>query len=116
LEPGFLALYAGTHTGAVVHVQDLMQAEVRRVTTQGLRAEEFERSRAQLIADHQQSLQLNGEIALECTLNELYSLGYNYSFALEKRLRALTPEDVRKAAAEVLVTNKCVTVVVKPDK
>ncbi|MDP2989260.1 MAG: insulinase family protein, partial [Kiritimatiellota bacterium] len=114
LEPGFLALYAGTHTGAVERVQGLMQAEVRRVTTQGLRAEEFERSRAQLIADHQQSLQLNGAIALACTLNELYGLGFGYSFALEQRLRALTPEDVRKAAAALLTPEKCVTVVLKP--
>ncbi|MCG2659767.1 MAG: insulinase family protein [Kiritimatiellae bacterium] len=114
LEPGFLALYAGTHTGAVDRVQGLMQAEVHRVTTQGLRAEEFERSRAQLIADHQQRLQLNGEIALECILNELYGLGYGYSFALAQRLQALTPEDVRRAAAALLVPDKCVTVVVQP--
>ncbi|MCX6992763.1 MAG: pitrilysin family protein [Kiritimatiellaeota bacterium] len=114
LEPGFLALYAGTHTGAVERVQGLMQAEVRRVTTQGLRTEEFERSRAQLIADHQQSLQLNGEIALECTLNELYGLGYDYGFALEQRLQALTPEDVRRAAAALLTPERCVNVVVRP--
>ncbi|MFH1969570.1 MAG: pitrilysin family protein [Verrucomicrobiota bacterium] len=114
LEPGFLALYAGTHTGAVERVQGLMQAEVRRVRSKGLRAEEFERSRAQLIADHQQSLQLNGEIALECALNELYSLGYGYSFTLEQRLRALTPEDVRKAAAALLTPERCVNVVVTP--
>jgi zinc protease len=114
LEPGFLAIYAGTHTGAVERVQELMQAEVRRVTTQGLRAGEFERARAQLIADHQQSLQLNGDTAFACTLNELYGLGYGYSFALEQRLQAVTPEDVRKAAAALLTTNKCVTVVVQP--
>ncbi|MFA5044080.1 MAG: pitrilysin family protein [Kiritimatiellia bacterium] len=114
LEPGFLALYAGTHTGAVERVQGLMQAEIRRVATEGLRVEEFERARAQLIAARQQSLQLNEEIALESALNELYGLGYGYGFALEQRLRAVTPEDVRKAAAELLVTNKCVTVVVTP--
>jgi predicted Zn-dependent peptidase len=96
-------------------VQGLMQAEVRRVTTQGLRAEEFERSRAQLIADHQQSLQLNEEIALECTLNELYGLGYGYSFALEQRLQALTPEDVRRAAAALLTPERMVTIVISQE-
>jgi len=93
-----------------------MQAEVRRVTTEGLRAEEFARAQAQLIADHQQSLQLTGDLALTCALDELYGLGYGYSFALEKRLQALTPEDVRKAAAALLTPEKCVTVVVRPDK
>jgi len=115
LEPGFLALYAGTHTGALDRVQGLMQEEVRRVTTQGLRAEEFERARAQLIADHQQRLQLNGEIAFECALNELYGLGYGHSFTLEKRLQALTPEDVRKAAATLLTPEKTARIIIMPE-
>ncbi|MDD5676846.1 MAG: pitrilysin family protein [Kiritimatiellae bacterium] len=115
LEPGFLALYAGTHTGALDRVQGLMQEEVRRVTTRGLRTEEFERARAQLIADHQQSLQLSGEIALECALDELYGLGYGYSFTLEQRLQALTPEDVRKAAASLLTPEKTVNIIVMPE-
>ncbi len=116
LEPGFLSLYAGTHTGAVERVQGLMQTEIQRMTTQGLRPEEFARARAQLIAAHQQSLQLPGDTALTCALDELYGLGYAYSFKLEQRLQSLTPDDVRKAAAEVLVTNKCVTVVVRPSE
>ena len=91
-----------------------MQAEVQRVRSKGLRAEEFQRARAQLIAAHQQSLQLNGTIALKCTLNELYGLGYGYSFSLAQRLQALTPEDVRRAAATLLIPGKCVTVVVRP--
>jgi len=92
-----------------------MQAEVRRVTTEGLRAEEFQRARAQLIADHQQNLQLNGETAFECALNELYGLGYDYSFGLSQRLQALTPEDVRRAAAELLTPEKMVSIVVTPE-
>jgi len=115
LEPGFLALYAGTHTGAVDRVQGLMQAEIQRVRSKGLRAEEFQRARAQLIAAHQQSLQLNGTIALECTLNELYGLGYGYSFSLAQRLQALTPEDVRRAAAALLTPEKTVKIVVTPE-
>ncbi|MFH1477812.1 MAG: pitrilysin family protein [Verrucomicrobiota bacterium] len=114
LEPGFLALYAGTRTDAVERVQGLMQAELQRVTTGDLGAEEFERARAQLVADHQQSLQVTGELALTCALNELYGLGHDYSFKLEQRLRSITREDVRKAAAELLTPEKCVNVVVMP--
>jgi zinc protease len=114
LEPGFFALYAGTRADAVERVQDLMRAEVQRVRSKGLRAGEFERARAQLIAEHQQSLQLTGDTALTCALDELYGLGCDYSFNLEQRLRAVTPEDVRKAATELLTPEKCVNVVVKP--
>ncbi|MBI2438723.1 MAG: insulinase family protein [Lentisphaerae bacterium] len=114
LAPGFFALFAGTERDTAERVLKLMQKEVERVTTKGLRAEEFERSRAQLIADHQQSLQMNGEIALECALNELYGLGFDYGFALAERLAKLTPEDVRQAAAALLTPKKCVNVVVKP--
>ncbi|MBI2439905.1 MAG: insulinase family protein [Lentisphaerae bacterium] len=114
LDPGFFALFAGTHTGAAERVLRLMQQEVKRLTTKGLRAEEFERARAQLIAEHQQRLQLNGETALECALNELYGLGYDYGFKLAERLAELKLEDVRQAAATLLVPEKCVTVVVRP--
>ncbi len=115
LEPGFVALYAGTHTGAVARVQGLMQAEIERVTTQGLRAEELERAQAQLIANHQQRLQLSGEIAFECALNELYGLGYGYGFTLEKRILGLTASSVRQAAATLLAPEKAVKVVVMPE-
>lgn len=114
LEPGFFALFAGTRAGKEKEVLELMQQEIQRVTSGGLSAEEFERARAQLIADHQQSLQLNGATALECALNELYGLGYGYSFALPERLAELTSEDVRKAAAGLLGPEKCVNVVVQP--
>lgn len=115
LEPGFIALYAGTHTSAVSQVQGLMQAEIQRVTTQGLRAEEFERARAQLIADYQQSLQMTGDLALTCALNELYGLGYEYFFTQEKRLQSLTAEDVRKAAASLLIPEKTAGIIVMPE-
>ena len=114
LDPGFFALYAGTHTGAVEQVLGLMRTEIQRITAQGLRGAEFARARSQLIAAHQQSLQLPDETALTCALDELYGLGYAHSLSLEQRLQALTPEDVRKAAAALLVTNQCVTVVVRP--
>ena len=39
-------------------------------------------------------LQLDGELARECALNELYGLGYDFSFHLEQRLRQITAEDL----------------------
>lgn len=114
LDPGFFALYAGTRDEAIPEVERLMAEQIARIRTEGLRAEEFERARAQLAAAASMSLQNNGELAMACALNELYGLGYRYALELEQRLLALTPDDVRAAAAALLVEDRLATAIVRP--
>lgn len=114
LDPGFFALYAGTRDEAIPEVEQLMSAELARIRKEGLRAEEFDRARAQLAAAASMSLQNNGELATACALNELYGLGYRYPLELEQRLQALTPEAVRAAASDLLLDEKSATSVVHP--
>ncbi len=114
LDPGFFALYAGTRDEAIPEVERLMAEQVARIRAEGLREEEFERARAQLAAAASMTLQNNGELATACALNELYGLGYRYPLELEERLRALTPEAVRDAAATLLLDNRRATAIVRP--
>ncbi|MCS6771771.1 MAG: insulinase family protein [Kiritimatiellae bacterium] len=114
LDPGFFALYAGTRDDAIAEVESLMREQVARIVREGLRPDEFERARAQLAAAASMSLQNNGELAMSCALNELYGLGYRYSLELEQRLLQLTPEDVRRLAAELLREDRCAVAVVRP--
>lgn len=114
LDPGFFALYAGTRDEAIPEVERLMAEQLARIRAEGLRTEEFERARAQLVASASMSLQNNGELATACALNELYGLGYRYALELEQRLRALTPDDVREAAAGLLTDDRRATAVVRP--
>ena len=80
----------------------------------GLRDEEFNRAREQILAAQDMSLQNNSDLAQSCALNELYGLGYRYQFEASERLRRLTPADVQRAAADLFHPDRRATSVVLP--
>ena len=116
LEPGVFALYAGTREEAVGEVEQLIDKELTRLSTDGLREEEWQRAREQLITDFEMSLQNNAGLAQTCALNELYRLGYAYGLNIEERLNALSREAVRDAAASLLKEDKRAVSLVLPAK
>ncbi len=102
IDPGLFAIYAGTTADKIDEVRTLVREQLNRIMKDGLRTDEFERARAQIIASHDMSLQNTGDIAQLCALNELYGLGHAYAFSLPDRVAALTPGDIRSIAAELL--------------
>ncbi len=116
LEPGAFALYAGTREEVAGEVEQLIEQELARLSTEGLREEEWLRAREQLITDFEMSLQNNADLAQTCALNELYRLGYAYGLNIEERLAALTREAVRDAAASLFKEEKRAVSVVLPAK
>ena len=102
LEPGVFVVYAGTREDAVVEVEDLMRAELARLAGGGLRQEELDRASTKIVADYEMGLQDNLSVSLTCSLDELYGLGYGYSFTTPQRFRSMTLADVQRAAASVL--------------
>ena len=83
--------------------------------TQGIRREEFDRARKQIVAGHEMRLQDNLSVAMDCVLNELYGLGYKYSFTTGERMAALTPADAQAAAASILLTNRMAVTILMPE-
>jgi len=116
IDTGMFMVYAGTREDALPEVQKLMAAEMQRVTRDGISPAEFERARNQILAGHDMALQDNSALALNCVLNELYGLGYDYDFEMPSRMQALTPAKVREAAAAIIVTNREAISIVLPDK
>ena len=53
---------------------------------------------------------------MDCTLCELYGLGFRHALETEKRIGLLEPAAIRQAAADILRPEKMVTVIVKPEK
>lgn len=101
IEPGLFALYAGTREETAQQVEKLIDAETARLARRGLRDDEFDRAKKQILAAQDMSLQDNGTLAQTCALNELYGLGYDYNFKLEERMQAVTPDRVRETAASI---------------
>ena len=62
------------------------------------------------------SLQDNMGVAMNCALNELYGLGYEYPFGTAARTEAVTADQIRSAAASVCVTNREAISIVLPEK
>jgi len=114
LDPGMFVIYAGTHLQAVPQVEELYRTEIQRLRTDGISDEEFERARNRIIADHEMSLQNKMDVAMTCCLDELYGLGYAYSFSTPERFMQVTRESIRQAAVDVLTTNNMVVSIVTP--
>lgn len=114
LDSGIFTLYAGTRRDALSEVERLMAEEIARVTTQGLQPEEIERGRNMVVAEQEMKLQNNGQLAMTCALDELFGQGCNYAFTIRQRLEAVTPAQIRDAAASILQTNKLAVSVVLP--
>ncbi|MEI6970087.1 MAG: pitrilysin family protein, partial [bacterium] len=116
VDPGMFAFYAGIKKDAVPEVERLFTEEIRRLSEAGIRAEEFERARKQIVADHEMSLQSSESVAMMCVLNELYGLGYDYAFSTKARMARLTSGDVQSAAASIFVTNRMAVTILLPDE
>ena len=112
--PGRFVLYAGLEASKAEEVERLARLELDRVVSKGLRQDEFERARKQIISAHEMSLQDSSSVALDCVLNELYGLGYAHSSGTRARLAVLTAEDVRKAAASLIRPDRRSLVLVLP--
>ncbi len=105
LEPGAFIIYAGTREDAIPEIEQLVTKEIERILTGGIREDEFERARKQIIADYEMSLQDNQYTAMACATGELIGLGYNHIFTTKERFENLTLKDINSAAASIMSTN-----------
>jgi len=114
LEPGMFVVYAGARKDTIDEVEKLSMKELERLSSSGLRQEELDRARKQIIAARDMSLQDNGSVAMECALNEIYGLGYDYMFTLEGRMNAITIGKIKDTAASIFATNRLAISIVLP--
>lgn len=97
-EPGFFTFYAGTSAEQIDEVETLIGEQIHRMIAEGLRDDEIERAKAQLIAAHDMEMQNTGELAQLCALNELYGLGYHHTFTLPERIQPIDAKAIIEAA------------------
>lgn len=113
---GAFVLYAGTRDEALAEVETLLRAEMARMREKGLDADELDRARNQMRSEYQMGLQDNMGLAFTCVMDELVGLGCNHVFSTESRLKAVTVDAIRKAAAARFVDARSVTSIVRPEK
>jgi zinc protease len=111
---GAFVMYAGTRDEALEEVERLIRLELGRIREKGLNQDEIDRARNQMVSEYQMGLQDNLSLAFTCAMDELVGLGCNYVFTTEARLKAVTGEAIRKAAAARLTDALSLTSVVRP--
>lgn len=114
-QPGMFVIYAGTRPDAVDDVKGLINAEVERITGDGIREDEVARAKKQILGSYQLGLQNVGHLAATCALDELYGLGHKHLFTTEERMSKITAADVRAAARSLFDPKRQAVSIVVPE-
>lgn len=114
LEPGYLALYAGTAPSGAPQVVEALREEAARMATEGLEEEELRRAKAKLIGHKKIARQDLGYYATHTALDELYGLGYERLDREDAAYEAVRSEEVLEAARRYLQLEKAVEVLLRP--
>ncbi len=106
VDPGFFAFYMGTSADKLEGAVADTLKEIEQVRRDGITRQEYERAKTWMIGTYEIGLQSNAAYAEKMMYNELYGVGYEETFRAPALIQAVTLEDVNRAAARVLSTNR----------
>jgi zinc protease len=99
---GMFYFYAGTNLVNHEKVSQEIENELKRVADGGVSAEELQRCKTKIIAAKRLSLQVPGTRTLDAGLNALYGLDINLWKGWDKRIEAVTIEDIQEFTKKYL--------------
>lgn len=114
LQGGLFYFYVGTDPERVDEVEAALAGEIARLGSYGLEDQELARAKRTLASKHRQQLQTNEGLAQLVALDELYGFGIDWHRSFAERCDAVTADDVRRVADDLLVQSPPVTVRVMP--
>jgi zinc protease len=112
---GPLLVRAGVDPRNVHRAIEAIDFEVARLGQEGPTAEEVSETRQSLIGSVPRMLETNHSIASFLQACEHFGLGLDYDRRLPELLRAVTLEEIRQAAAEVLHPDRAAVAIAGPD-
>jgi zinc protease len=114
LETGAFGAYMATDPAKVEAATKGIFEEMARIREEGLTEKELAAAKSYLLGNLQIGLQTNGSQAMQMTLDELYGLGYDHLPDHIRDIEAVTLEDIRHAAREIILPDRYVLVTVGP--
>jgi zinc protease len=102
VDPGYFAVYMGTSPEKVEAALDGIRAELTRVRDEPVPEAELARAKQHLIGTHEIGLQRNGSRAALLALDACYGLGLENFLHYADRVAAVTAEDVRAVARQLI--------------
>jgi zinc protease len=115
IEPGYVALYAGTSPGNEGRVVEAMLGELRRCSVSPPSKAELTRIVRHLVGTRAIARQRNGVRAAGAALGYLYGLGHDADERYVDGIRAVTVDDVVRAAGLYLNPERMIVSCVGPD-
>jgi len=115
VEAGLLALYIGSAPEKRDAAVAGLLEELRKITSDGVGAEELARAKGAIIGGYEIGLQKNSSQASEMANNELLTLGYDELKMYPEKIERVTAEDVLRVARKYLNLNGYTISIVGPE-
>jgi zinc protease len=114
VDPGYFAVYMGTSPEKVEAALEGIRAELARVRDEPVPEAELSRAKQHLIGTHEIGLQRNGSRAALLALDACYGLGQENFLHYAERVAAVTAEDVRAVARQLIDFERAALAIVGP--
>ena len=114
LDPGYISVYMATAPQKVDEAVKGIREELQKVCDKKLLARELKEIKNHLAGSQAISLQRRAVVAANMALNELYGLGYEEHTRYREKILAVTADDVRAVAQELLNPSHEVLAIVSP--
>jgi zinc protease len=114
LDPFVFFVYIATSPEKVEAALEGITSELRKVSEQGVTAEEVERAKRYLVGSYEIELQKNSTLAATLAFDERYGLGHQELDVYAQRILSVTPDMIQQVTRTYLVMEQPVVVVVGP--
>lgn len=111
-EPGAFVGFIGTYPDKLDQVKSSFIEEFRRIRNEPAQDSEVEDAKRYLLGSVPFRVTTSGQVAEQLLQIERFQLGFNYLDEFRKRIGAVTPADVQKAAQKYLDPDKLIVVAV----
>jgi zinc protease len=114
LDPGFIAVYMGTHPDKLDTALQGVLRELGKVKQEGLTEDEVERAKRYLVGNFEIGLQTNRAQANTMSLDELYGTGYDHYQRYPEEIQKVSKEDVRRVAQKYFNFEAYALAIIRP--
>ncbi|MGB9628113.1 MAG: M16 family metallopeptidase, partial [Thermodesulfobacteriota bacterium] len=114
LDPGYIAVYMGTHPDKLNRAIEGVLRELKKVKEEGLTEDEVERAKRYLIGNFEIGLQTNGAQANLISLDELYGIGFDHYQHYAQEIQKVKKEDVDRVAREYFRLEAYTLAIIRP--
>jgi zinc protease len=116
MDAGYICFYVLTAEKDIVQVQEVLRKNIKRVQEELIPAKELEDMKTYLKGTFKAGLETNAALSFTSGLDELYGLGFDYYQEYNRKIDAVTVQDLKRLASQYLDLNKSVTVITRPKK